>query len=409
MMSTEVKTDPVALPGPGRLIAAALVAAAIALFACVLAQTPGAGGRQAFGLLAGAAFGVALQRGRFCFLCNLRDLWRDGDPRGSLAILVALAAGAVGYAAVFGAWLPNPFGGRLPPTAHIGPVGPALALAAFVFGVGMSISGSCLSAHLYRLGEGSPTSPFALLGALGGFMLGFLTWNPLYLAAVAEASPAWLPAQLGYGGALALTMLALGGLAALVLGRSRPQPPAPSPPLTVRGVAHAVLVRRWPFLPTGLLVGAIATLYYFRVAPLGVTAELGSVARTTAAQFGILPSTLHGLDGLRGCATAIKQTVLSDNGLFVLGLVSASFAAALVSGRFAPAPPSGGQIVRGLTGGVLMGWGAMTGLGCTVGVLMSGVHAGAGSGWTFLAACVAGVAVADAAARRAPMGRTTRS
>lgn len=43
------------------------------------------------------------------------------------------------------------------------------------------------------------------------------------------------------------------------------------------------------------------------------------------------------------------------------------------------------RVVRGLlAGGALMGWRAMTGLGCTVGVLLSGTHAGAVSGWFFL-------------------------
>jgi uncharacterized protein len=36
---------------------------------------------------------------------------------------------------------------------------------------------------------------------------------------------------------------------------------------------------------------------------------------------------------------------------------------------------------------VLMGWGGMTALGCTVGVLLSGIHAGALSGWVFLVFC----------------------
>ncbi|MOA62891.1 hypothetical protein D3C78_1884430 [compost metagenome] len=39
--------------------------------------------------------------------------------------------------------------------------------------------------------------------------------------------------------------------------------------------------------------------------------------------------------------------------------------------------------MRGLGGGVLLGWGAMTGLGCTVGNLLSGTMAGALSGWVF--------------------------
>jgi len=38
-----------------------------------------------------------------------------------------------------------------------------------------------------------------------------------------------------------------------------------------------------------------------------------------------------------------------------------------------------------------MGWGAMIGLGCTVGVLPSGIHAGALSGWIFLVSCVLGM------------------
>lgn len=385
-------------PSPPRAALVIAVLAGIAAAAYTLGQQPGAtGSRQSFALLSGAAFGIVLQRGRFCFLCNLRDLLRDGDPRGAIAILVALAAGAIGYAAVFGAWLPNPFAGRLPPTAHIGPVGPALALAAFVFGAGMAISGSCLSAHLYRLGEGSPTSPFALLGAVGGFVAGFLTWNPLYLALTVATPAAWLPAYLGYPGALALTLAALGGLAWLALARAKPIRPETSGDL-----ARAVLVERWPPVVTGLLVGAIATLGYLRVAPLGVTAEIGSAARTAASAAGLLPDTLFGLDGLRGCATVVKETLLSENGLFVLGLVAASFAAALVSGRFRPAAPTGGHVVRGLAGGFLMGWGAMTALGCTVGVLLSGVHAGAVSGWIFLVFVVLGVIATDALGRRPP-------
>jgi uncharacterized membrane protein YedE/YeeE len=46
---------------------------------------------------------------------------------------------------------------------------------------------------------------------------------------------------------------------------------------------------------------------------------------------------------------------------------------------------------RGLLGGAMMGWGAMVALGCTVGVLLSGVHAGALSGWIFLVFCFTGL------------------
>src|SRR5690606_13948423 len=138
-----------------------------------------------------AVFGAVLQRSRFCFLCHTRDLLEERDPRGVLAILLALAVGALGYLVIFGIWMPVPSPERLPPTAHVGPVSWVLALAALSFGVGMAIAGSCISAQLYRLGEGSPTAPFALAGTAAGFVLGFLTWNPLYLVAIADAPVAW--------------------------------------------------------------------------------------------------------------------------------------------------------------------------------------------------------------------------
>src|SRR5690606_36766695 len=165
--------------------------------------------------LAGAAFGIVLQRGRFCFLCNFRDFVERREARGLISIIVALATGVVLYHAVMMAWVPVPQPGRLPPNAHIGPVGPVLAVAAFAFGIGMPVSGSCLSAHFYRLGEGSPTSPFALIGAGVGFLLGFLSWNPLFTLAVHSSPAIWLPHWLGYAGTVAASLAAIALIAVL--------------------------------------------------------------------------------------------------------------------------------------------------------------------------------------------------
>lgn len=369
----------------------ALVLAGIALWAWSLYGADQASRALSFSLLAGAAFGIALQRGRFCFLCNFRDFMNNRDPRGLISILVALAVGLVLYLVVFLAWVPVPQPDRLPPTAHVGPASPVLALAAFVFGIGMAISNSCISAHLYRLGEGSPTSPFALVGAFIGFVLGFLSWNTLYLAVISDWPSLWLPHWLGYAGTAIVSLAALGALALLVLARAKPQPVEATGTPTLRSVLCAVFIKRWPAAITGAVVGVISMVAYFRVAPLGVTAELGSLARTSASSLDLLPGTLFGLDTLRGCATVVKEAIFSNNGVFVIGLVAASFASALVAGQFRPAAPTGGQVVRGLAGGVLMGWGAMVGLGCTIGVLLSGIHAGAVAGWVFLVFCTLGV------------------
>ncbi len=269
--------------------------------------------------------------------------------------------------------------------------GPVLAVAASHPRLGMAISGSCLSAHFYRLGEGSPTSPFALVGAAAGFFLGFLTWNPLFSLAIYASPAIWLPHRLGYTGTILASLALCALLAVLVLRFASAKPEAVETRYDLSSVADRLFVERWPPVVAGLAVAVISAFAFLRVAPLGVTAELGSIVRTAGSSAGLLPDTLHGLDLLRGCATVVKETLLSANGLFVIGLVAASFAAALGAGQFRPALPTKAQVVKGLSGGLLMGWGAMTGLGCTVGVLLSGIHAGALSGWVFLAFCTLGV------------------
>lgn len=388
------------MPLAPRLALAAAILLAIALGAFALEGNDSATRALQLSLILGAAFGFVLQRNRFCFYCNFRDFLERRDPNGLIAIVIALAVGAIGYTLIFGVWLPSPTAPRLPPTAHIGPVSLVLFGASFVFGIGMAISGSCLSAHFYRLGEGSPVAPFAIIGALAGFGLGFATWNSIYLAAVSGAQALWLPHTLGYAGALGLTLAVLAALAALILYFSRPNPQQAPAPLTLREAVARIFLRRWPASVAGIAVGVISFAAYFRIAPLGVTAELGSIARTVGTNAGLTPETLFGLDTFRGCATIIKEALLSNNGLFVLGLIGAAWASALVSNQFTPRLPTLRDAGRGLVGGLLLGWGAMTALGCTVGVLLSGIHAGAVSGWVFLFACAAGAAVALPLGRR---------
>ncbi|MDP2226542.1 MAG: YeeE/YedE family protein [Moraxellaceae bacterium] len=366
-----------------RVGVAVLVLVSLLVAGSALAELAGEGRILAFSLLAGTAFGIVLQRSRFCFYCMAADFFSHRDARGLLAVVVALAVGTIGYHAVFGAFQPVAVAGRFPPGAHIGPVSWVLALGAFVFGLGMAISGSCVSAHLYRLGEGAVASVLALLGAALGFVLGFLCWNTLYLRAIQEAPVLWLPAHMGYGGSLLLQLGLLGAIALWLL-RYRTAPESNVSPL------QAILVQRWPAAVGGSLVAFIAVLAYFRSGALGVTAELGSLARTAADAAQLLPPRLEGLDGFSGCATVVKQALLSKNAVFVLGVVGGAFAAALVAGQFQPRWPKGRVLVRQFAGGVLLGWGAMVALGCTIGTLLSGIMAGAVSGWVFAVFCLAG-------------------
>jgi uncharacterized protein len=378
---------------------AAVLPAALLLLAGAHLSALGDGRTLVFALGLGVSLGIVLQRARFCFFCHARDYFDPGpagaDPRGLLSILLALAVGTVGMHLVYAGWLPVPMPQRLPADAHIGPVSWALALAGVSFGLGMVISGSCISAHWYRLGEGSPTAPFALLGSAIGFVVGFNTWNTLYSLTIATAQPLWLPHFVGYTGSVLITLLVL-ALAAAWWSRHgwpAPQIALPTAPRTGAEWARRLFgPQRWSYAIGALVVGWLSTLVLLRLRPLGVTAALGSAARDSAAAWGWVPERLDGLDQLAGCATRLEAALWdSPNAQLLLGLVGGSLAAALLSGQFQPRWPRWRHVARGLTGGVLLGWGAMTGLGCTVGTLLSGTMAGALSGWVFGAAMLAAV------------------
>ena len=158
---------------------AALLVIGLLFTAYQLSDNEGTGVNAALSLLIGSALGIAFERGRFCFFCIFRDAIEDRDTTPFLSILSALAVGAIGYAVIFGQFLPDTSSDRLPPNAHIGPVSTALVVAGLAFGIGMALSGACISGHLYRIGQGSLRAYPALFGSLIGFGLGFKSWNTI--------------------------------------------------------------------------------------------------------------------------------------------------------------------------------------------------------------------------------------
>ena len=348
----------------------------------------------AFSLLVGASLGIAFERGRFCFYCIFRESIEERRTTAMLSILTAIATGAIGYAVLFGLFLPNPDGEGLPPGAHISPISVPLIAGAFAFGIGMTLSGACISGHLYRLGQGYLRAIPALIGALIGFGLGFLSWNTLYLRFISEGPTLWLPRWFGYGGSVLVTLGVLALLATVLIriNRGDDEPRfAPSGHAFV-DLRERLLVRRWGPLVTGALVGAIGVFAYLRVAPLGVTAQLSTISRTFLDSRGALPEVMHGIDLMKGCVGVVTTTI-TNNGWLVIGLVVASFASALSGNRFTPQLPSPTGALSALAGGILLGWGSMIALGCTVGVLLSGTQAFALSGLVFGITAFGGVAV----------------
>jgi uncharacterized membrane protein YedE/YeeE len=368
-------------------MAAALIVALLLGLAYVLSGREGTGAQASFSLLIGTALGIIFERARFCFFCIFRDAIEDRNTTPILSVLSAIAVGSVGYAILFGQFLPDTSTEFFPPNAHIGPVSWVLALAGLVFGIGMTLSGACISGHLYRIGQGSLRAFPALLGSLIGFGLGFASWNKLYLSTLADAPKTWLPHTFGYAGSLFITLTALLALAIFARRWRATSEPISNEPS--QNLYTALIIKRWPPLLSGALVGVVGTIAYLRIEPLGVTRQLSTTARTVLSDRGYLPETLEGLDVMKGCIAVISSTV-TNNGWLIIGIVFASLAAALAGNRFSWQNITVKNGFTALIGGVLLGWSSMIALGCTVGVLLSGTQAFALSGWVFFATVFVG-------------------
>lgn len=342
-------------------------------------------GNAPISLMIGISLGLLLERGRFCFFCIYREGIEDKNTTPFLSILVAIASGSIGYAIIFGQFLPDTSSDSLPPAAHIGPVSWPLVVAALAFGIGMSLSGACISGHLYRIGQGYLRAIPALIGVLIGFVIAFLTWNWLYLRAIADAPTIWLPHTFGYAGSILITFVALIAIAVFAIKKGKNSEPIRSQPLqalTFKSIYKKVVSERWSPITTGALVGIVGTFAYLRVEPLGVTRQLSTTARTFMEDRNIGPDSILGLDRMAGCIAVVSETI-TNNGWLAIGIIGASFAAALAGGRFKLSKLTFKNSIASLLGGILLGWGSMTALGCTIGVLLSGTQAFALSGWVF--------------------------
>jgi hypothetical protein len=210
----------------------------------------------------------------------------------------------------------------------------------------------------------------------------------LYLEQVSESPVLWLPRWFGYSGSLLIVLLVAIVVAALLVKWDGSPDDTTHPNgarrlSSLRDVYELVLVRRWSPVATGAIVGGIGIAAYLRTTPLGVTSQLSTLSRSYLDAQNALPEVLHGIDMMRGCV-ALVTTAITNNGWLVIGFVAASLAAAVGGGRFKMQKPTIGNSVTALVGGVLLGWGSLTALGCTVGVLLSGTQAFAVSGIVFL-------------------------
>jgi hypothetical protein len=239
----------------------------------------------------------------------------------------------------------------------------------------------------------------ALLGILGGLVVATQQWNWWWQTFTATAPTIWLPASLGYLGAVTLTLVLLGAAAIGSLAwelRAGPRPafgvkkaaerPATSVRQWIRRHYARIFRRGWPFLTGAVILALLNVGLYLFDHPLGVTGELSNWANRAAAGAGIATPTLLGASGLSACLLTVDPTAgwVNDGTMLDGGLVLGSLIAALLANEFKlrlPRQPV--RYVQSLGGGLLMGYGGGLAAGCTIGAFYSAIPSLGLNGWLF--------------------------
>src|ERR1700693_2334661 len=281
--------------------------------------------------IAGAAFGYVIQRGGFCLVRALANLFLMGDAAIARAYMLALlvAMACVQALAASGLvelpirpfhWMSNCIGG-------------------LVFGVGRVLAGGCSGSTWYRVGEGAVGAWVILLGfAMGATTVRLGSLSPLRAAlqvptiTIGDAAPT-LATALGVSPWLVIAALWVVGGIWLVRARGQPQ--------------HG----KWPWHVTGAAVGVLIAAGWWASTvgerPVGLTFAVNTGELLTYP--------------LVGFPNRVNWSMV-----MLVAVPVGAFAAAWPSGDFRWKLPPGWSLVKIFFGGLLMGGSAILAEGCNI-------------------------------------------
>ncbi len=341
-------------------------------------------------------FGAVANRVDFCTMGAITDIVHIGDWRRMRMWLLAIAVAIAGAATLEATGLVD-----LSKTIYTTPRIAWLSylVGGFLFGFGMTLASGCGSKTLIRLGGGSLKSLVVLMVlAISAYMtlkglfavwrvntLDVVRWDMAPLG-LARSDLGSIAAQWSGGGAMIKLGLTLAIVAAIVAFVFASPDFRRGPALTIGGIViGAVIVGGW-----------YVTGHLGHLTEDPRTLEEAFVATNSGRpeSYSFVAPAAYLLELLLLWSDQSKLVTFGIAG--VLGIAAGSAAVALATGAFRwQGFASTEDLVNHIAGGVLMGFGGVTALGCTIGQGLTGISTLALGSFLALAAIVAGCVAAS--------------
>jgi len=326
------------------------------------------------GGIIGLMFGVVAERSGFCLRSAVIEAMQPSGtsgksrpPRQATQFASAMLVAVVLTQALSGAGIIDMTGSIY----HSAPFNIlAIAIGGFVFGVGMILAGGCVSRLLVLAATGNLRSWVTLIVmavAAYATLRGILS----YLRTALETA---VPSNSQASTLAGLTGLSDGVIAAMLA--------------VVLGVLVVCLAARagWRHMVPGAAVGALVAIAWLTTGVIGFDE--------------FEPTPLQALSFTAPVAESLQYLMIATGDTLRFGI---AVVAGLLVGAFASAALGGRLIYRGfqseaaplryVAGGLLMGFGGVTALGCSMGQGLSGISTLATGSVVALAAILAGAAL----------------
>lgn len=336
----------------------------------------------------GIMFGAVASKTSFCTMGAVSDIVNIGDwsrmRMWALAMAVAMiATAALQFGGIFDTAHSIYTASRLNWLSHL--------VGGLLFGVGMSLASGCGSKTLVRLGGGNLKSliVFVFVGLSGYMTLRglFAVWRVGYLDAVAVqlGTAQDVPAILvGFGltpeqALLSATVVIAGSLLVFALARRE----ARQKDVLLGGIAIGLLVSAaW------ILTGHIG---FVEEHPETLEEAFIGTNSGRAESFSFIAPLAYSLELLMLWSDASR--IVTFGIAASLGVVAGAAIHTLASGRFrVESFNSSADLGRHIVGAILMGFGGVTAMGCTIGQGVTGVSTLALGAFITTAAIIAGCA-----------------